>query len=518
MTIRSDAATFTISNVFGSNMVLQRNALAPIWGFAGSNTAINILFDGKNYSTVAGDDGAWVWSTPSYPATSTHIGYDIVFSTSDGASQTLSNVLFGDVYLCSGQSNMVFAVNQAFNASAEIAAANDPFYSGIRVMTVAHKNATEPMQQLAGIEQAWSVANSQSIGNNGNQDPWGVFSATCWFTGKNVYDSLNGTVPLGLIVSAVSATPIQLWSPPEAAAECPGYPAPTTTCDALNGCLWNAMVAPMHYLPEYPLALSGFLWYQGEQNIGNADKGVNGTNSYYACALPAMVEAWRARFKLPTGFFGFVLLAPWVVGGGNLTALPKTRLAMVNASYSIVNSGMAPAYDLGDTSTPWPGHPRDKEDVGKRMAASVLALVYGQTGMAHRGPAYQSASAINGVEGTITVTVTFANDTLLSCDGAPGPLVLNTSITCPTNASNTTVLPVECEAFAVMTNDGVWRQAGPGDVSLTPDGTAVIIRIQGVPAGTIATYTRGMYANWPLAWLYNGCGWPVVPWLELISG
>lgn len=129
------------------------------------------------------------------------------------AKVALEDVYFGDVWLCGGQSNMQMTVNQAFNASEEIALADK--YPEIRLFTVGQGNfSSHPVQTLSSITQPWSVASSKSI--NGN--PWAYFSAVCWFFGKNLYD--RNKVPLGLISSNWGGTPVQAWSSPESLQRC----------------------------------------------------------------------------------------------------------------------------------------------------------------------------------------------------------------------------------------------------------------------------------------------------------
>jgi sialate O-acetylesterase len=247
------ATTFSVSNVFGSNMVLQRDVSATLWGFAEPGTLVKTTIGGTSLTTQAGKDSVWRQALPVKAA-----GGPYTITASAGSDTvTLSNVLFGDVYICSGQSNMQFTVPQALNASAEIEAANG--FPSIRVMTVGQgTTSNEPLSQLATIEQVWAEASAASIGG-GN---WTHFSAVCWFFGRDLYTALGGAVPIGLISSNWGGTRIQAWSSPTALKVC------NTSAEAVGvtpnqndpSVLWNAMIVPFTI---GPLSLKGFTWFQG---------------------------------------------------------------------------------------------------------------------------------------------------------------------------------------------------------------------------------------------------------------
>lgn len=198
------SAQLTFSNVFNSGMVLMRDTPSVVWGFGNASIQVNTTFNGHTYAATVGSDGIWRQPLPSTPAGGP---YSIAVAGSDGSSLALNNILFGDVYICSGQSNMQFTVDQGFNASAEAAAANDPKYSSIRVMTVGTSKASgSPLTQFHEVAQNWTAVSSAAIGA-GN---WSAFSAVCWFFARDVFDGLNGTVPLGMISSNWGGTVIRV--------------------------------------------------------------------------------------------------------------------------------------------------------------------------------------------------------------------------------------------------------------------------------------------------------------------
>lgn len=188
---------FALSRTLGDRMVLQRApASAVVWGFAPPGTSVKTLFAGTSYTSTAGADTVWRQSLPPTPASAT--GVAITFSASTGATAALNDVLFGDVYVCGGQSNQVFTVTAANNSRAEIAAAND--YPSIRLLTVGQKTSSNaPLNDLATLEQPWAVASNISIGGPGE---FAYFSAVCWFFAKGIVDALGADAPpMGLVSS-----------------------------------------------------------------------------------------------------------------------------------------------------------------------------------------------------------------------------------------------------------------------------------------------------------------------------
>ena len=197
-----------VSNVFGSHMVLQRDTPAMIFGFAAPGVSVTVSLNGAAQPPAAADaEGTWRVALPTQPATVTPS--TIAFACSDGTTPApLVDVLFGDVHICGGQSNAAFTLRSNAgvpNVTAEAEAAND--YPLIRVFTVGQgTSSTTPLSELATVEQNWTVASNTSVGGA----PWAVFSAVCWFTYRDVFNALGGTVPQGLVsnnwgVSAVDS-------------------------------------------------------------------------------------------------------------------------------------------------------------------------------------------------------------------------------------------------------------------------------------------------------------------------
>lgn len=277
--------------------------------------------------------------------------------------------------------DMALTVDSAFNASAEVAAADA--YPSIRIMSVSYPcNATTEQAELCDVQLPWARASTATVGM-GN---WSAFSATCWFAARDMYNGLGRTVPIGAVVTSYAGTPIQVraeavslvspnhlhvgarrsggpalhtalvplrachlrlpqvWSSAAAVAECaavrpptPGMGIPCNTRGNVS-CLWNGNIAPF---AVGPLALSGVVWYQGEQvdsSIIHSSESRSEPFSplqdtaylaqlqegYYTCALQALVAHWRLRFASPQLWFGVLVLQPWT---WDIATLPLVRLS-----------------------------------------------------------------------------------------------------------------------------------------------------------------------------------------------
>jgi sialate O-acetylesterase len=212
------------ANYYQDHMVLQRGPQrALIWGFSDSNKAMNLKIGEKIYETISrsesiNDFGESTWSITLDPVYDEG-PYDIIVSQPliNGTLMiiTIQDVLFGDVWLCSGQSNMEMTVRDIFNATQEIANAGK--YPKIRVFTSGRTPSPIPVEELIENRQNWSIASSSSIGGPG----WVYFSAVCWLYGRMIHEALGGR-PIGLIASSYGGTAIELWMPPDAFQKC--YP------------------------------------------------------------------------------------------------------------------------------------------------------------------------------------------------------------------------------------------------------------------------------------------------------
>lgn len=211
------SSTLSLSATVSNSMVLQRDVpLSSLWGYStpGSIVTATLSSSGNSYpSSETGSDGIFRVVLPSLPTTS--IPFNVTFSSPGENNITISDIVVGDVILCSGQSNMQVSLQMAFNATAEIAATN-AFGSMIRVMYVGGRNSLNPEIDII-TSIPWSRASAASMGG----DSWGGFSAQCWYTGRSIYQLLNETVPIGLIESCVGGTAIRNWVSTQALSLCP---------------------------------------------------------------------------------------------------------------------------------------------------------------------------------------------------------------------------------------------------------------------------------------------------------
>jgi len=488
-----------VSNTLGSNMVLQRAPQkAVIWGWtAKPGATVNCNFNGKKYQTTSGSDSSYSFALDPTPAGGP---YTITLASTAGDVATLSNVMFGDVWLCSGQSNMQMTVDSVFNWTQEVQKAAN--YPNIRLFTVGQGTVSlTPLAELASIEQTWVGASPNSVGG-GN---WTEFSAACWFFGRNLFDSLQ--VPIGLVSTNWGGTYIQAWSSPTALSKCNQSSVAEIPYDHKSSktfvrkslpranpnqpsVLWNAMIVP--YLN---MRVKGAIWYQGEANVGTGN-----ADPYYACAFPAMIKDWRLNWGLAPQDFGFffVQLAPWTQPIMPATSLQDMRLAQT-AALKEPFVCMGTAADLGDVTSPFDNiHPRDKQDVGFRLALCGLGLSYDQN-VQYLGPTFV---AMNVVRGPPNVQVQIEFDPVSIGSG----LQLNTA-QCPQG-----VPPNLCVGAEIGLSDGTWVAAtesiSSGNYYFSASSVKSSLKVTGVRYG---------YSIWPLISLYNKEGLPSPPYLKTSS-
>ena len=501
----NDESSCRLSNVFGDHMVLQReDPSTMVWGFASAGTVVTTTFATTKFTAIADSDGVWRQALPSTPANA--VGQTLSFACSTGESFHLNDVLFGDLHICGGQSNMQFTVGcigqqLGFDAQAEIEEASN--YPNIRTMTVGELwTSIEPLQELHDMTLPWSVASNSSIGL-GN---WSATSAVCWFYAKDLYDATG--VPVGIISSNWGGTIIQSWSDNATNAKCktsmdagdielpPGvdgpeafvsnsalvsYPNPNTG----YGVLWNAMINPF---TVGPMSVKSFIWFQGESNLGQG-------GPFYACAQNAMIEMWRSYFKKPKAFFGFVELEPWIGVSTNLADFRKYQLE----SLALENVGYAIATDIGDPTGPFGSiHPRNKKLVGKRLAAAALTISYGKP-TNYLPPFYKSGTSVEAEAGTMAVEISFGD--------LPTKLVTAHDY-CRTDLK---VPSTQCAWFTITGTDGVARNA---TASISADGKSLVLKAStNITTATPATTSFGWNA-WPVNTVMTAEGLPLQPWNE----
>ena len=459
-------------------MVLQRApAQARVWGFcdsSNSNCQVTVTFFGQTLTATVTNTN-WEVYLPATPA-----GGPYNVTATDNLSNTaeLANVLFGDVFICSGQSNMQMTVSQSVNATENIIEAQN--YQNIRIFTVGQGTASNtPLSEFATIVQTWSVASSATVGG----PDWQFFSGVCWYFAKNLY--VKEQIPLGMVSSNWGGTTVQQWSAPPVLSGCQVSPPSNA------GELWNAMIVPL-----LPMSIKGTLWYQGESNVGAAKA--------YSCLFPAMIESWRTNFGQDFGFY-FVMLAPWTNYPGDVT-VPELRESQ-EAALALPEVGMAVATDLGDINSPYGNiHPMDKETVGYRLQLQALKLTYGRNVQAD-GPLFQSASSnpireVTDDQYEISVNVFFHSETV-------GQYLTLVDNTCPSGAEG------YCAGFELeVSNSAGATELLNGSVEISSSAVSIIVSAVVSDPSTVVTNIRYGWADWPVCTLYNSANLPAAPFFS----
>ena len=238
-------AAVKLPALFGDNMVLQRGQPVPIWGWADKGEEVTVTVAEQQHTAKAGDDGRWKVTLDKLA-----VGQPLEMTVqgSSGNTITLKNIAVGEVWVCSGQSNMEMGIALCKNAKEEIAAAN---YPQIRLFLVVQAKRRQPATDVKGD---WKPCTPKSIAAGG----WGGFSAAAYFFGRELHRELN--VPIGLIDTSWGGTPAEFWTSRKALE---ANPKLKPLAQGESSCLYNGMIAPL-----IPYAIRGAIWYQGESNVG----------------------------------------------------------------------------------------------------------------------------------------------------------------------------------------------------------------------------------------------------------
>jgi sialate O-acetylesterase len=371
------AAELKLPAIFSDHMVLQRDIAVPVWGTSQPGDTVTVTFAGQTKTAKAAKDGTWRVALDPLKA-STKPQALAVQSTIDNRKSTIQDVLVGEVWLCSGQSNMAMAVGRAVNAKAESAAAKLPLIRHIKVARAGgggkgKKGKKGPTAAPKDIRGAWAVCSPQTAGG---------FSATAFFFGRELHKELK--VPVGLINSSVGGTPIEQWTGPDNA-----------------GGLYQSMIAPL-----VPYAIRGAIWYQGERNAKS-----NATA--YAERLPGLIRGWRKVWGQGEFPFYYVQLPNFKTPQSKPVeddGWVLVQEAMLK-TLAVPNTGMAVTIDVGDAKNI---HPTNKQAVGKRLALWALGKTY-EKDIVCCGPIYKSAARKGS---TIVITFDHVGGGLVAKGGA----------------------------------------------------------------------------------------------------
>jgi sialate O-acetylesterase len=343
-------AAVTPAGIFTDNMVLQRDMALPVWGTADGGEKVAVSIEGQKIETEASPQGQWRVELKPLKAGGP---YELRI---DGAKNqiALKNVLVGDVWIASGQSNMELNVQSAANAPAEIAGSAN---SKIRLFTVPRHGAPKPETDVNGH---WEEAGPKTVPS---------FSAVAYFFGRALEKETH--VPVGLINCNVGGTTAERWMSKESLDAIPALKDMPRTQGAND--LYNAMVHPL-----IPFGIRGAIWYQGESNAGQA--------WYYRTLFPAMIKDWRDEWKEGDFPFLFVQLAPFMSINPEPTdsEWAELRDAQLHTMQTVPNTAMAVITDVGDERDI---HPKRKQQVGERLALAARALANGEK-LEYSGPIF----------------------------------------------------------------------------------------------------------------------------------
>jgi sialate O-acetylesterase len=355
-------ADVKLPKIIDSNMVLQRDMPLPIWGWADPGEEVTVRI-GKHKATATADKkGNWKVTLPSLKADGTSHTMNI-----KGKNEiNLKDILIGEVWIGSGQSNMEWSVAGSHNAKEALPAAKHP---NIRLF---HVPRVQPSTPAKDVNATWKVCTPETVPN---------FAGVLYFFGVRLQKDLD--IPIGLINSSWGGSPIEPW----------------TVAGKHSGGMYNGMIAPLQ-----PFAIRGVIWYQGETNVFHK----NGLKYYDK--MKALIEGWRKTWgeKMP---FYFVQIAPWSgYPKGELPALWEAQVASLKIPYT----GMAVTTDLVDNIKDI--HPRNKVDVGNRLALWALAKTYGKKDIVYSGPLYKSMKSDGN---KIRLSFAHVGGGLKSRDGKP---------------------------------------------------------------------------------------------------
>ncbi|VAW23200.1 Sialic acid-specific 9-O-acetylesterase [hydrothermal vent metagenome] len=395
--IGNSFANIRLPGIFSDNMVLQRRMKVPVWGWADPGEKVVAGLGGHVAETVTNPDGRWELYLGPLDS-----GGPFNFIIAGKDSVIIKNVLVGEVWVCSGQSNMAMEVRRSLDAQQEIGMAD---YPDIRFFQVKRVKAALPLEDVSPVDDSkanwlnkWQVCSPSTVGH---------FTAVGYFFGRNLYEKLG--VPVGLISASWGGTTAEAWTPldtlendPELSLIMNNWPDYNSDEEWLRGkyekyvkavakakkegdtlplyfnqptVLYNGIIAPI-----IPFGIRGVTWYQGESNAYRAYQ--------YRRLFPAMIGQWRKNWGQGDFPFLFVQLANYHF---EPQVFPELREAQ-SMALSVPNTAMAVAIDVGDSADI---HPKNKQEVGRRLSLAARRLVYGEE-LIYSGPVYKSMHIENG--------------------------------------------------------------------------------------------------------------------------
>lgn len=355
------------ASLIGDNMILQQRTKVKLWGKAKPNTRIKVSpsWDKKSYSGISDADGGWLIEV--YTPEASYTSHSLTFY--DGEKTTISNILIGEVWFAGGQSNMEMPLKGFGNCpvkgslEAIVGADNHP---QIRMFNVPRKHSGEPLNDING---QWAVASSETAGR---------FSAVAYFFALSLNRSLD--VPIGIINCSVGGSKVEGWTSREILRNYPDVKLDREVMEKIPDYLrpmvfYNAMLHPI-----VPYTIKGFIWYQGESNVGSRD---------YALRMTNMIKQWRDEWGLGEIPFYYVEIAPFLYQGHQKGKAPYLREEQCKVQHLVSNCGMVSTNDLVDPYEADNVHPCNKEQIGKRLSYLALNETYGKKHISCHSPEYR---------------------------------------------------------------------------------------------------------------------------------
>ena len=368
-------------NIFSDNMVLQRDVTVKIYGTADEGEAITVTIDGTENSTITDSLGKWSVDIPPHVA-----GGPYTMQIRGNKNQIINNIMYGDVWLCSGQSNMEYQLakiinrNQYSDRLAEVKA-----LPNIRMFIIHHVKSQERQDTV----QVYTNDSTKTRWFLNGENDYDKFSAVGYVFGTELNDLYD--IPIGLISADRGSSSIESWMSSEA-----------LQADGKNdgNTYYNAMIAPIQKFP-----IKGVIWYQGERNAKSVAKAMA-----YASTFKTHIQYWRSEWQSGDFPFLFVQLAGFGIGGKIDVTWPVLRESQ-NKALELSNTASAVAIDIGGVGI----HPWQKVGVGNRLVVAARNLAYGED-IIHSGPVYNDIT-INGNEAILTFD--FIGNELIARAGDP---------------------------------------------------------------------------------------------------
>jgi len=394
------SAEVILPKVIGHNMVLQRLKTVPIWGTASPGEKITVSFGAQRKETIASDSGKWVVKLN--PMEASELPREMIISGTNTIK--LKNILVGEVWLCSGQSNMEYAMRKNSKIQGtvkgkkpledDLLTANNP---NIRIFLVKRKYMSPD-----STHNGWDQASGTALKD---------FSAVGYFYAKEMYQKLH--IPIGMISSAVPGSRIEPWIEAKRLEISPKMKdgkvlEPLTSDGGDPGKFYNTMIEPL-----IPFSIRGFLWYQGESNCFLNE------NIRYAYKFKTLIESWRSDWGNLNMPFYFVQIAPYNYSSSKDVRphspenLPEMWEAQ-SLALTLPNTGMITITDLVDSIVDL--HPAYKWEVGRRLSLVALNKTYGFTEIISSGPTFKGMKI---TKNKIEVTFTNTGSGLISRNGKP---------------------------------------------------------------------------------------------------